>query len=247
MGSPGENRDIQVAACRATLQDVHDQLFKCPSEEEMSALLEQVYANLLTLVDLCPSYKNLGRKLLRGFADSEAIIHDAGQDAVMQHWDTLKSKLASGERIDKWESYFKATYCHGIFDLIRKRKRYHQHVNIEAFGDPLDGRTLDPAEQAEANEESGLIAEALKGLPDSPRHSIDLYYFKGWKYEEIARELQVPLGTVKSGIHYGLKTLEDRLVKLAPEHFETLRSLLNNAPRATGSPRKKTPVTRTLL
>jgi len=54
------------------------------------------------------------------------------------------------------------------------------------------------------------INKALKSL--KPEYSKPfLRYFEGYKYHEIARELSIPIGTVKTRIHVARQVLKERL------------------------------------
>lgn len=55
------------------------------------------------------------------------------------------------------------------------------------------------------------VQQALLDLPTDLRMVVVLCDIEGFAYEEIARMLEVPLGTVKSRIHRGRKILQDRL------------------------------------
>lgn len=45
-------------------------------------------------------------------------------------------------------------------------------------------------------------------------HSVPFkMYFEGYKYHEIAEQLEIPIGTVKNRIHIARKELKDRLVR----------------------------------
>jgi RNA polymerase sigma-70 factor (ECF subfamily) len=52
-----------------------------------------------------------------------------------------------------------------------------------------------------------LIAEALKSVSKEHRQVIAAAYYEGRTVAEIAAELRVPEGTVKSRLHYGLRSL----------------------------------------
>ena len=52
-----------------------------------------------------------------------------------------------------------------------------------------------------------LIADALGMLSALHREVITAAYYEGRSVAEIARALQVPEGTVKSRLHYGLRSL----------------------------------------
>jgi RNA polymerase sigma-70 factor (ECF subfamily) len=51
----------------------------------------------------------------------------------------------------------------------------------------------------------------LGGLPDAPRAVLELAYFQGLTTSEIATELGIPLGTVKSRAAAGLRALRVEL------------------------------------
>jgi RNA polymerase sigma-70 factor (ECF subfamily) len=56
------------------------------------------------------------------------------------------------------------------------------------------------------------LREALDALTDMEREAIELAYYGGHSYREVAHILQQPEGTVKSRIRSGLKRMRDRLV-----------------------------------
>ena len=61
------------------------------------------------------------------------------------------------------------------------------------------------------------IAEAINRLPDEYRTVSTLYFMDDLSYEEIARVLDVPVGTVRSRLHRGRKMLQKALWQVAEE------------------------------
>jgi RNA polymerase sigma-70 factor (ECF subfamily) len=56
------------------------------------------------------------------------------------------------------------------------------------------------------------VKEVMGNLPPGERQAIELAYFDGYTYREVARLLDAPEGTVKSRIRSGLKRLRADLV-----------------------------------
>ena len=65
--------------------------------------------------------------------------------------------------------------------------------------DPSPG----PAERLDKNEQSEIVAEMLKLLPESQRIVMVLHDVEGFSYQEVADIVGEKLGTVRSRIHYG--------------------------------------------
>jgi RNA polymerase sigma-70 factor (ECF subfamily) len=77
-------------------------------------------------------------------------------------------------------------------------------------------RTDSPPEQATPDRtdqvlDSWLIGEALALLSDEHREVIVRSYYRGLTTHQIATELNVPDGTVKSRMHYGMRALRAAL------------------------------------
>ena len=58
---------------------------------------------------------------------------------------------------------------------------------------------------------AGQVREVLGALPDTERKPIELAYFRGHTYREVATILGEPEGTVKSRIRSGLKRMHGQL------------------------------------
>jgi len=55
------------------------------------------------------------------------------------------------------------------------------------------------------------VRSAVKDLPRPQQQAVDLAFFKDLSHQEVAAELGIPLGTVKTRIRRGLGTLRNRL------------------------------------
>ncbi len=92
---------------------------------------------------------------------------------------------------------------HNCIDYLRKSRRIlftdHGISEDEPGVQPemvFDGP--DPEEQVIEKQKIRMMREVVDNLKPHYRILVELRYFKEWSYEEIARELGLPLGTVKA-------------------------------------------------
>lgn len=78
------------------------------------------------------------------------------------------------------------------------------------FVDLLEVDIPTPAAGIEAEEQSRLVQEALETLPPALKEILLLAYFQRLSYAQIAEDLQIPLGTVKSRLHAAVATFSKR-------------------------------------
>lgn len=93
--------------------------------------------------------------------------------------------------------------ANNCIDFLRrsKRIRFSDHGYMDDGGSttsydiPFDG--LDPEEQIIEKQKIKLMRDVVDKLKPHYRLLVELRYFQEWSYEEIATELDLPLGTVK--------------------------------------------------
>jgi RNA polymerase sigma factor (sigma-70 family) len=68
-----------------------------------------------------------------------------------------------------------------------------------------------PLQQMITNETTSRVKDAIKGLTKLEKKLITLYAIKSKTYEEIAEELDMPMGTVKGTIHRARLSLKETL------------------------------------
>ena len=65
-----------------------------------------------------------------------------------------------------------------------------------------------PSDEVEAAEAAGVVRAAVRLLPDSQREVVELAYFGGLSYREVALAVGIPEGTAKSRLRLALAKLE---------------------------------------
>lgn len=107
------------------------------------------------------------------------------------------------------EGWLSRIATNAFLDDVRRRRRRP----TESYGElvsELPSRE-DVEFSATANELSGELQEALGRLPEEYRVAVVLCDVVGLTYEEIARQLDVAVGTVRSRIHRGRAALRKAL------------------------------------
>lgn len=91
-------------------------------------------------------------------------------------------------------------------DAIRRRRRLAILDSGEVA--PSD---LGPEELALRSDQATRVHAALEALPQNYRSVLQLYYVSELRYREIALELDIPIGTVKTYISRAKRRLRDNL------------------------------------
>ena len=96
------------------------------------------------------------------------------------------------------------------YTWVKRRNRWIRP--LEDLADWLVGNSRNqPYEQVERNDEWQRVQRAVSNLPISQRVVVVLYYLNDLSLQEISEVLDVPVGTVKSRLHYGRNTLRQTL------------------------------------
>jgi RNA polymerase sigma-70 factor (ECF subfamily) len=97
-----------------------------------------------------------------------------------------------------------------IDELRKQRRRSTQERSDEVavLGLSASDRTDVEVEQRDAQR---LLRAALASLPDAQHQALELAFFEGLTYAEIARRLNAPIGTIKGRIRLGLQKLRKEI------------------------------------
>ncbi len=145
----------------------------------------------------------LASKVLRDRAQAE----DVAQEVFLRLW-------RSPERFDPARGSLRSfllAQCHGrAVDLARstsaRRRREDRQLRATATAD------YDLEREVWDLDVAARVREALDHLSEGERRAIELAYFGGWTYREVAELLDEPEGTIKSRIRAGLQRMRASLV-----------------------------------
>jgi len=125
------------------------------------------------------------------------LAQDVVHDAFLAMWRAPEAFDASR---GSFRTFFLSMVHHRGVDLVRREQRLRARTEKAANLEP-------PADEDPADEvaEAGYLAvrrtqvrEALTELPEAQRQVLEMAYFDGKTQVQIAEELQIPLGTVKT-------------------------------------------------
>jgi RNA polymerase sigma-70 factor (ECF subfamily) len=152
-------------------------------------------------------------RILRPFAfnltksreESEDLIQDTFYRALSN-----QEKFAEGTNIKAWLF----TIMRNIFINNYRRNQKHQVVTDTSENQYL----LNSTKKTEKNgSERAFMAEDIeKAMVEVSKDFTEpfLMYYNGFKYQEIAEKLDLPLGTVKSRIFFARKELQAKLKEM---------------------------------
>lgn len=104
------------------------------------------------------------------------------------------------------------TVCarHRAHDVIRSelRRAGREERSERLMPQPRDAS---PAERITEAETAGAVRDAVRQLPPRQREVVELAYFRGLSYRDVARATGVPEGTAKSRVRLALARLESLL------------------------------------
>ncbi len=165
------------------------------AQQDQAALadLYDRYARILYAV----AFKSLG-----SVQESEEVV----LDVFSQVWRTAANYDTTRSRVDTW-----------LFMIIRSRtldrlRRLQRSTKIalasvEDAKNPSSQQSDDPIEDVLLLERRAHVLIAIAQLPEEQRQAIELAYYKGLTQSEIAAQLELSLGTVKTRIRLGLNKL----------------------------------------
>ena len=156
-------------------------------------------------------YARYGRPCLglaRRILADEQYAQDVVQEVFLTVWrDAARFDASRGG----FSSWLLSMTHHKAVDVVRREENVRKR---RASADLLETRE-DDAPQVDEEVWSTLRRERLRGalsdLPDSQREALALAYYGGHTQREIAQLTATPLGTVKTRMLAGMRTLRTRL------------------------------------
>jgi len=161
-----------------------------------------LHSDEAALAEAYKRHAHASRALARRLAREPALAEEVVQEVFLRLW----------RQADRFEpsrgslrSYLLA-HTHGrALDVVRsesaRRRREEREAQMQS--EPAYDLEREVMERTTATQ----VRDALATLPDTEREAVELAYFQGHSYREVAQLLGAPEGTVKSRIRSGLSRM----------------------------------------
>ena len=103
-------------------------------------------------------------------------------------------------------------------DFLRRRRSDRADTVQElddVLSDTLEGDSANPMDTALAGEQAWALHQCLSQLDNKQREVVSLAYLRDLSHGELAEQLKLPLGTVKTWIRRGLEQLRGCMSRFA--------------------------------
>ena len=161
---------------------------------------------------LVDAYKTMVYNIIYQMVNNPSLAEDLSQETFLRVWRGLPHFRAQA----KLSTWIYRIAMNVTYSELKLKK--HRVAKLSIDGNPqteevptLVDDSMSPEEQLEREEASKRVRQALTRLPDRYRMALNLYYFVGKSYEEVAEVMEIPLGTVKTYIHRGKGQLAEIL------------------------------------
>lgn len=144
------------------------------------------------------------------------VRHDHDAHNICQEvWLTVWQKLPTYAGTGKFTTWLHPIATRRALDHLRRRRRWFDR--FLPFATHPDGTMLEPAASSDPRDEydtaelSARLDSALAALPPLHRTVLALREVQGLSYEEIARAVRIPAGTVMSRLYHARRLLAQKL------------------------------------
>lgn len=187
-----------------------------PARVEYTALSDVALMSRLEVLDegafaeIYDRYAGLLYGVALRVCSSSLKAEEIVQDTMMKLWHNPRGYDVSRGALS---TFLLTLTRNASIDALRRGRNHLTSSLTDDEGEalPIPSADSGPLERAELEAVSQRVRSALLGLSDAHRRTVELAYFRGASREEIALEMAVPVGTVKSRLKYALDKLRATL------------------------------------
>ena len=174
--------------------------------QDKQLILELQDGDLAALGNLYDRHRNLVYRTALAITGDPEEASDLLQDVFLRLY-RFADRIDSDRPIEPW--LYRMT-TNMAYTLVKRQSRW-LHV-VKKLADRLSREKKEnPLQQIEFKEEWQVVQQALNSLTVEKRVVVALYYINDLSLQEISETLDLPIGTVKSRLHYGRQALKKYL------------------------------------
>ena len=185
-------------------------------DTELMDLLDRIAAQddsaLKSLYDRTASQLfGLALRVVRNRDAAEDVL----QEAFLTIWRSAGSYRASLSPPMAWMGLIVRSRA---LDLLRRRSADRAHLTHELddeMAHGIEGDSPNPMDTTQASEQAFALHQCLGRLENKQREVVSLAYLRDLSHGELAEQLRLPLGTVKTWIRRGLDQLRNCMARYA--------------------------------
>jgi RNA polymerase sigma-70 factor (ECF subfamily) len=133
-----------------------------------------------------------------------SLAEDVAQEVFLKVY-----KALPGYRHEKpFKHWLHRVAANAVTDALRRRRPL---VSLDGMEQPPASRESDPLDVATRHDLQRAVRQAIASLPSHYRDTIALQAFGELTYDEIAKTLDIPVGTVMSRLNGAKRLLRERL------------------------------------
>ncbi len=183
----------------------NDRMETTEAENRKNLLAEVATGDSKAFEELTKKYGNLIWSIARRYLSNQAEAEDAVQEIFLALWQSASRFDASkGSEIT-----FIATIARRrLIDGLRKNNK---HKILQSIDDAISNDVFKQKSNLEKNAELSLAIGILETLEKKDQELLSLSIYQGYSHVEIAKLLNLPLGTVKTKIRRNLMKIREKI------------------------------------
>ena len=178
--------------------------------EDVQVVLEVGNGDERALESIYDRYAHRIYSLAMSVLKDEGLAEDAVQEVFANIWQKSGSYRPEMSAPGTW---IMSVAHHKIVDFYRSRRRATDHTAQPEMETMLrlPDQKLSVEQQVERSFNARLVRAALLELPEEQSQPLYLSAWHGYSQSEIAKMLDIPLGTVKTRMRLGMQKLKAAL------------------------------------
>ncbi|MBM23587.1 MAG: RNA polymerase subunit sigma-24 [Gammaproteobacteria bacterium] len=182
-----------------------DSMVNTKAEKQQNLLAEVASGDPKAFEELTKKYGNLIWSIARRYLSNQAEAEDAVQEIFLALWKSAgRFDANKGSEIT-----FIATIARRrLIDGLRKNNK---HKILQSIDDAISDDVFKQKSNLENNAELSLAIGILETLEKKDQELLSLSIYQGYSHVEIAKLLNLPLGTVKTKIRRNLMKIREKI------------------------------------